>query len=61
MLRDEEEEQEEEVWDGCPYANALAQAPPSLLLNVAVLGATVVVGVLGATVVVASRWLGALA
>ena len=41
------------MWDGCPYATALAQAHP-LLLNVAALGATVVVGVLGATVVVES-------
>ena len=42
------------MWDGCPYATALAQAHPPLLLNVAALGATVVVGVLGATVVVES-------
>ena len=40
------------MWDGCPYATALAQGHPPLLLNVAALGATVVVGVLGATVVV---------
>ena len=54
------------MWDGCPYATALAQThppstpslrtfPPPLLLNVAALGATVVVGVLGATVVVDDR------
>ena len=47
------------MWDGCPYATALAQAhPPSSALGatvvVGVLGATVVVGVLGATVVVES-------
>ena len=44
------------MWDGCPYATALAQGDPPLLhvgatVVVGVFGATVVVGVLGATVV----------